>query len=330
MEPAYESIEAVDIAPDGRLIVGGGSDHIRTWDTGSGKENRVWNHNEVLTRQALAFSPNGKIIAAGLSDGTSGFVRMWNAATGKVLRSLPVEKVSIDVTGVAFSPDGKTLACSYGLSGSGQDAWIGMVKIWRTSDHKVLGTLKGHKQSVWQIAFAPDSRTLATASDDKTVRIWNVAQAKTLQILRHQDIVQAVAFAPDGKTLASGDNKVVRLWDVKAGQRLRAFAGHIAFVNSVAFSPDGKTLVSSSDDGSIRLWNVRTGQLRLTLRLLPSPESTSAQNWIAYTPEGYYDASTGADAFIRWRMEDKLYPAATNATEFQQPQQLQRALQAAP
>ena len=123
-------------------------------------------------------------------------------------------------------------------------------------------TLRGHKKSVYSVAFSRDGKTLASGSDDNTVKLWDAATGQELRTLGgHSSFVLSVAFSPDGKTLASGsDDNTVKLWDAATGQELRTLGGHSSFVLSVAFSPDGKTLASGSFDKTVKLWDAATGQ----------------------------------------------------------------------
>ncbi|MGK7877393.1 MAG: toll/interleukin-1 receptor domain-containing protein, partial [Xenococcaceae cyanobacterium] len=115
--------------------------------------------------------------------------------------------------------------------------------------------LEGHDSWVISVSFSPDGKTLATGSDDKTIKLWNVETGREIRTLfGHDDSVRSVSFSPDGKTLASGSyDKTIKLWNVETGREIRILFGHDDWVISVSFSPDGKTLATGSDDKTIKL-----------------------------------------------------------------------------
>ncbi|MEH2250295.1 serine/threonine-protein kinase [Nostoc sp.] len=153
------------------------------------------------------------------------------------------------VNALAISPDSNTLA-----SASDDKS----VKLWDLNTQKVLASLSGHSQAVKSVAFSPDGKILATASDDKTIKLWQVETLEEIcTLLGHSHAVKSVAFSPDGQILASGSwDKTVKLWDVNTGTEIHTITGHQLQVNSVAFSPQGQLLASASYDRTIRLWQI--------------------------------------------------------------------------
>jgi WD40 repeat protein len=134
----------------------------------------------------------------------------------------------------------------------------------KDDEFREINRIQGHKNFVIGIAFSPDGETIATASADNTVKLWN-RQGKLLQTLTgHENWVNGIAFSPDGETIASasGDN-TVKLWN-RQGKLLQTLTGHENEVNGIAFSPDGETIASASGDKTVKWWN-RQGKLLQTL-----------------------------------------------------------------
>jgi WD40 repeat protein/tRNA A-37 threonylcarbamoyl transferase component Bud32 len=165
---------------------------------------------------------------------------------------------------------------------------------------ELLNTLKGHSSDVNSVVFSPDGKTLASASDDETIKLWNPATGKETQTLKgHSQWVWTVAFSPDGKILASGSaDKTIKLWDLEKGTVINTLVGHTDGVTGVAFSPDGKTLASGSLDKTIKLWNVGAGKEICTLK-----GHSKAIASVAFSPDGATLASGSWDKTIKlWNL----------------------------
>lgn len=181
----------------------------------------------------------------------------------------------------------------------GSPAWSGL------HCDEVRGTLttilEGHTAEVRHIAFSPDGKLLATASFDRTVRLWDLATRKTLRVLEQNFLVKAIAFSPDGNFLARASNNMAINWsinicDLVSGKEVKTQnpIGSIGFVYSIAFSPDGKILASTSSNGMVRLWDPATGW---SLRILPH-DRVEARD-IAFSADGKLLASAWADGVVK-------------------------------
>ncbi|MCF2144917.1 serine/threonine protein kinase [Desmonostoc muscorum LEGE 12446] len=164
-------------------------------------------------------------------------------------------------------------------------------------------SLKGHSSDVNSVAFSPDGTTLGSASDDKTIKLWNLATKEEIRTLEgHSNWIWTIAFSPDSKTLASGsaDTKI-KLWNLETGKLIRTLEGHTDGVTSVSFSPNGKTLASgsASKDTKIKLWNLETGELIRTLE-----GHTNGVQSVVFSPDGKTLASGSWDKTIKlWNLE---------------------------
>jgi WD40 repeat protein len=141
------------------------------------------------------------------------------------------------------------------------------------SNAQLQWTLKGHKRSIVEILFSPDGETIATGSEDGTVRLWNArtGQARaTLKLTKRLEWMLLV-WSPDSRQLATcwyrgfGINKEANIWDAQTGALLSTLAEHKSSLNGLEWSPDGRTILTASDDGTVKLWDAATWQLRRTI-----------------------------------------------------------------
>lgn len=300
--------------------------------------------------QAVAFSPNGHILASGSVDHA---VRLWEAANGVLRRTLKGH--TGEVRAVDFSSDGRTLAsassdhtirlwdsptgaCKQTLRGHG--GWVQAVafspdgcilasasgdktvRLWNATSGAWKQTLQGHGGWVQDVAFTPDGRMLASASSDKTVRLWDATTWKLRQILKgHHDEVLTVAFSLDNRTLASGSgDRTVRLWDTTTWTQKQTIEGHEGWVRAVAFSLDGRTLASASGDRTVRLWDTITWNQKQALE-----GHSGCVQTVAFSPDRYNILASASDDYtIRlwdttitaWKQTPKQHSRLVRAVAF--------------
>jgi WD40 repeat protein len=217
---------------------------LQLWDVSSGKE-RISFMAERLSH--VQFSPVDALLAAAVDRG--GTIKLWDAVTGKEQATLSGHAGEIKC--LTVTSDGKTLASA------GADY---KVKLWKVAAGKLHRTLDAYEELVVSVGFFPDGRTVALGDCSGAVRLWDAVTEKRLAVLeKHRGYVRFLALTPDGKTLVSGSWDGVKLWDVETKKERAFLRGHTD-VNWHSLTADGKTLATGNSDGTVKLWDVDTGQ----------------------------------------------------------------------
>ena len=244
----------VALSPDGSLLAHGdqAKNKVRVWDLVTGKERPELPDQPKLLGRALAFSPDGKTVAAVVMPNLpapTNTIRLWDVVARKKTRD--IYGYHYDIPQVAFAAGGKKLFVADGN-------WV---SIWDPSTGQPLDDVDGHRAPVWSIAWSPDGKQVATGVGygDNVGRVWDATSGqKVLDLRGHRSGIEVTAYSPDGKLLATGSQDgTARLWEAATGKELHTFIAKDdrAMVSALAFSPDGRSLVTAGAK-MLHVWDV--------------------------------------------------------------------------
>ncbi len=234
---------------------------------------------------AVAFSPDGKLLASGVY----GRVTVWDLATAKPVKVLT--NILGAVNDLKFSPNGKLFAVA-----GGQPSARGDLRLFDTTEWKLLHALGGHLDTVSSVSFNKDGSKLVSASFDKTVRLWDVKDAKLIHAYTgHSDFVYAVAFGPDGSWyVTASKDRTGRIIDVATGKGLFTLSGTDQEVLAVAVHPTSGQVMAAGLDPLVSWYDPKTGE-----RARRAGGPSTANHEIAIDPKGTLVVTAGGDGSIR-------------------------------
>jgi WD40 repeat protein/serine/threonine protein kinase len=276
-------VGAVAYSPDGKYLASGTENEFKLWNADTLELIRTCN----TAAQQLAFAPDSQTLFATQTverpKPVHTFTR-WDVASGKELPALAVEVAVAPVRAFhCLSRDGKTLFVTPQHAAT-------HIRAISTDTGKELFPREGHVAPLNAVAVSPDGRKLASAGEDRVVKVWDLVSGRMLQSFAvHNDAVWGLAFDRDGKLLASGSRDgTVALWDVERGTELRALHGHSHLPSRVQFSPDGKTLAAGGEQGVVTVWDAASGRPRM-----PLPGHSGAVRCVAFSRSGNLLAAGG-------------------------------------
>jgi WD40 repeat protein len=271
-------VSSVAFSPDGARLASGSWDRtVRYWQVSSGVLLRtIAAHAELIS--AVAYAPDAQSVASGSWDNT---IKLWRTSDGTLIRTITQSGMEA-VNTVNFSRDGLSLVTG--------DIGSGSVRLFRVADGMQTLSCGHHAFAIAGVAYSPTQDIFASASWDKTAKLWAASTGSELRtLIGHTDIINAIAFTPDGITVATAAGSpppdtrdpTVRLWDVATGDLLFILPGHSGGSFCVAASPDDSTIASGGNDGLVKIWRVRNGTL------LRSMNGNGTQVYsVSYSPDG--------------------------------------------
>lgn len=283
---------------------------INIYDLKTGECKKTLNYSgSIYSINIAAFSTDSKILAIGDNNGT---VEVWNIEREMVLKST-FKSFKNGLEAISVSPDGKLIVTG-GDEGNGSNS----LKVWNANDGKKIFTMTGHVNGINSVCFSPDGKFIVSGSCDGNIKVWNVLTGKEVKnIGSTRSMVSSVNFSSDGKYLVSGhyfEENTVKVWDFTTGEELKSFQGHTGKVKSAQFSSDGKNIVSTSDDGSVKIWDVATGKCKVTRYDVPN-----SNDWIAVTPDGRFDGTDGGMKLLYYVKDLEVIPLESFYEKFYTP-----------
>jgi WD40 repeat protein len=278
-------VTSLAFLPDGNSLSGEieGSG-IKVWDVRTGEVKKRF-EDQANSDSLIAMSAAGTSLA---EAGVDRMLRLWNL-TNEQKRELPWPG-SESASALAISTAGQLLATATDKE----------VTLWNAGSGERMLTLSGHETLVNRLVFSPDDRSLISADEGGTIKVWDTTSGQNRKTVNTGGKVTAMRLAPGGQWLASaGEDRSINLWDLAAGGIARKLKKHDGIVNAIAFSADGQLLASGSDDRTVIIWETATGKSKRTLK---GHDLTVLS--VAFSPDGSLIASgSGNASVVLWEVK---------------------------
>lgn len=240
------SVETAELSPSGELVALGGSSGVWIYEANSLELRQSLTGHTGLV-DAVAWSPDNTKLVSASWDGTA---RIWDVDTGEQITQIPHPD---QVIAVAWSVDGQTVATA---------TWGGPILLWDAANGQSIGELAGHTDSVTHLRFSPDGQLLASASPE-SVRLWEMDSQQEAALLTDSPTEHGnLHWSPDGTRLlvTNYNDSTVQIWQAD-GTEQAVLAGMEYGVYDAAWSPAGDRILTTSGDGTMRLWDAQNGRL---------------------------------------------------------------------
>ena len=287
-------ISCVAFSPDGTIIAVANrkKSTIKLWEITTERKICTLTSNS-LPASNITFNHDGTILASG---DKSGGITLWDINTKQQISTLFGH--SFEANSLVFTWEGQNQILISGSCDREILKFRDLNKSYSYNPQKsywqCVANFNSHTSVIDSIAISPDGKTLASASHDNTIKLWDIASGKVFKSINNKQSVYAIFFSPDGLTIASGDRaNNIHLWDIISGAKIITFTGHKGIftgINCLAFSPDGRIIASAGGDKTVKLWDVTTG---LEIRTLENHKRWVSS--VAFNPQGTIIVSGSAD-----------------------------------